>query len=94
MNTDKKYNKTDSCFCLSMRSTHIPGEMRILTKLFQCYSKGPLLHSKRKISVISSKTQNDYIFKEQILGQFGEIGFRKISKQKTRYAVTGFTSSY
>ena len=37
---------------------------------------------------------NDYIFKEQILGQFGEIGFRKIRKQKTRYAVTGFTSSY
>lgn len=33
---------------------------------------------------------NDYIFKEQILGQFGEIGFRKISKQKNtlrRYGV-------
>ena len=90
MYTNKKYNKTDSCFCLSMRSTHILGEMRILTKLFQCHSKGPLLHSKRKISVISSKTQNDYIFKEQILGQFGEIGFRKISKQKNtlrRYGV-------
>ena len=82
MYTNKKYNKTDSCLCLSMRSTHIPGEMRILTKLFQCHSNGPLLHSKRKISVISSKTQNDYIFKEQILRQFGEIGFRKISKQK------------
>ena len=65
-----------------MRSTHIPGEMRILTKLFQCHSNGPLLHSKRKISVISSKTQNDYIFKEQILGQFGEIGLRKINKQQ------------
>ena len=43
-----------------MRSTHIPREIRILTKLFQCHSKGPLLHSKRKKSVVSSKTQNDY----------------------------------
>ena len=82
MYTNKKYNKADSCFCLSIRSTHIPREIRILTKLFQCHSKGPLLHSKRKISVISSKTQNDYIFKEQILGQFGEIGLRKINKQQ------------
>ena len=65
-----------------MRSTHIPGEIRILTKLFQCHSKGPLLHLKRKKSVVSSKMQNDYIFKEQILAQFGEIGFRKINKQK------------
>ena len=48
MYTNKKYNKADSCFCLSMRSTHIPREIRILTKLFQCHSKGPLLHSKRK----------------------------------------------
>ena len=90
MYTNKKYNKADSCFCLSIRSTHIPREIRILTKLFQWHSKGPLLHSKRKISVISSKTQNDYIFKEQILGQFGEIGLRKINKQKNtlrRYGV-------
>ena len=80
MYTNKKYSKADSCFCLSMRSTHIPREIRVLTKLFQCHSKGPLLHSKK--IVISSKTQNDYIFNEQILGQFGEIGFRKINKQK------------
>ena len=73
MYTDKKYNKADSCFCLSMRSTHIPREMRILTELFQCHSKGPILHSKGTKCVISSKTQNDYIFKEQILGQFGQI---------------------
>ena len=90
MYTNKKYIKANSCFCLSLRSRHIPREIRILTKLFQCHSKGPLLHSKRKKSVISSKTQNDYIFKEQILGQFGEIGFRKINKQKNmlrRYGV-------
>ena len=53
MYTNKKYNKADSCFCLSMRSTHIPREIRILTKLFQCHSKGPLLHSKRKKKVSS-----------------------------------------
>ena len=90
MYTNKKYNKADSCFCLSMRPTHIPREIRILTKLFQCHSKGPLLHSKRKKSVVSSKTQNDYIFKEKLLCQFGEIGFRKINKQKNtlrRYGV-------
>ena len=75
-------NKADSCFCLSMRSTHVPREKRILTKLFQCHSKGPLLHSKRTKCVISSKTQNDYIFREQILSQFGEIGFGKINKPK------------
>ena len=71
-------------------TTHIPRDIRILTKLFQCHSKGPLLHSKRKKSVVLSKTQNDYIFKEQILGQFGEIGFRKINKLKNtirRYGV-------
>ena len=82
MYTNKKYNKAYSCFSLSIRSTHIPGEIRIFRKLLQCHSKGPLLHSKRKISVVSSKTQNDYIFTEQILGQFGKIGFRKINKQK------------
>ena len=47
MYTNKKYNKADLCFCLSMPSTHIPREIRILTKLFQCHSKGPLLHSER-----------------------------------------------
>ena len=82
MYTNKKYDKADSCFCLSIWSTHIPREIRILTKFFQCHSKGPLLHSKRKKIVISSKKQNDYILNEQILGQFGEIGFRKINKQK------------
>ena len=90
MYTDKKYNKADSCFCLSMRSTHFPREMRILTELFQCHSKGPILHSKRTKCVISSKTQNDYIFKEQILSQFGQIELRKINKQKNtlrRYGV-------
>ena len=65
-----------------MPSTHIPREIRILTKLFQCHSKGPLLQSERKKSVVSSKTQNDYIFKQQILGQFGEIGFKKIKQTK------------
>ena len=82
MYTNKKYNKADLCFCLSMPSTHIPREIRILTKLFQCHSKGPLLHSERKKSVVSSETQNDYIFKQQILGQFGEIGFKKIKQTK------------
>ena len=90
MYTNKKYNKADLCFCLSMPSTHIPREIRILTKLFQCHSKALLLHSERKKSVVSSKTQNDYIFKQQILGQFGEIGFKKIKQTKKRYAVTGF----
>ena len=95
MYTNKKYNKADLCFCLSMPSTHIPREIRILTKLFQCHSKGPLLHSERKKSVVSSKTQNDYIFKQQILGQLGEIGFKKIKQTKNtlrRYGV--YTSSY
>ena len=55
-------------------------------KIISMSLKGTLLHSKRRKSVVSSKTQND--------GQFGEIGFRKINKQKTRHAVTGFTSSY
>ena len=44
--------------------------------------KGTFTPLKTLKSVISSKTQNDYTFKEQILGQFGEIGFRKINKQK------------
>ena len=95
MYTNKKYHKADLCFCLSMPSTHIPREIRILTKLFQCHSKGPLLHSERKKSVVSSKTQNDYIFKQQILGQFGEIGFKKIKQTKNTLRHYGvYTSSY
>ena len=86
MYTNKKYNKADSFSCLSLRSTHIPREMRILTKLFQCHSKGRLLHSKRTKCVISSKTKNDYTNPQPVWRNWVQT---KINKQKTSYAVTG-----
>ena len=71
-------------FPVSLCDLHILREMRILTKLFQCHSKGPLLHSKRTKCVISSKTKNDYT--DPVWRNWVQT---KINKQKTSYAVTG-----
>ena len=51
-------------------------------KIISMSLKGTFTPLRTQKSVVSSKTQNDYIFKQQILGQFGEIGFKKIKQTK------------
>ena len=90
MYTKKKYNKADLCFCLSMPSTHIPREIRILTKLFQCHSKGPLLHSERKKVSSHQRRKTTIFLNNKSSASLEKLGSKKLNKQKTRYAVTGF----
>ena len=93
MYTNEKYNEADSFSCLSLRPTHIPREMRILTKLFGNATQRDL-YSTPNVQNVSSHQRRKMTI--QILSQFGEIGFKKIDKQtknKLRRYRVGFTSS-
>ena len=90
VHTNEKYNKADLCFCLSMPSTHIPCEIRLLTKLFQCHSKGPLLQSERKKVSSHQRRKTTIFLNNKSSASLEKLGPKKLNKQKARYAVTGF----